>query len=218
MKKLQLIGLVILYTLLSNTAFAALLKEIKGKFIDAITKQFQPANKSQYARDQLAKISQTKSVLEYTALFNKLCIRIDNLHHSEQYDRYIRGLKPHIRIEVQKVQPVDFISAVQIAQTIDNIYFQNRKVNFKSSTTYNDRDNYGGAVAMEVNNVDQQEVNAVSSRPRLNLSKEEFERRKNNKLCFGCGKPGHRMSECRTSKKSHQVHKVSTTASTSPKN
>lgn len=42
MKKLQLIGLVILYTLLSNTAFAALLKDIKGKVIDASTKQTLP--------------------------------------------------------------------------------------------------------------------------------------------------------------------------------
>ncbi|MCX2495786.1 TonB-dependent receptor [Pedobacter sp. PF22-3] len=42
MKKLQLIGLVILYTLLSNTAFAALLKDIKGKVVDASTKQALP--------------------------------------------------------------------------------------------------------------------------------------------------------------------------------
>ena len=35
MKRLQLIGLVILYTLLSNTAFALALKDIKGKVIDA---------------------------------------------------------------------------------------------------------------------------------------------------------------------------------------
>ncbi|WP_293783640.1 TonB-dependent receptor [uncultured Pedobacter sp.] len=42
MKKLQLIGLVILYTLLSNTAFAAILKDIKGKVIDASTKQTLP--------------------------------------------------------------------------------------------------------------------------------------------------------------------------------
>ncbi|WP_316826728.1 TonB-dependent receptor [Pedobacter miscanthi] len=42
MKKLQLIGLVILYTLLSSTAFAAVLKDIKGKVIDASTKQTLP--------------------------------------------------------------------------------------------------------------------------------------------------------------------------------
>jgi len=42
MKKLQLIGLVILYTLLSTTAFANVLKDIKGKVIDAATKQTLP--------------------------------------------------------------------------------------------------------------------------------------------------------------------------------
>ncbi|RDC54116.1 TonB-dependent receptor [Pedobacter chinensis] len=42
MKKLQLIGLVILYTLFSSTAFAAALKDIKGKVIDASSKQTLP--------------------------------------------------------------------------------------------------------------------------------------------------------------------------------
>ena len=42
MKKLQLIGLVILYTLLSSTAFATAFKDIKGKVIDASNKQTLP--------------------------------------------------------------------------------------------------------------------------------------------------------------------------------
>ncbi len=42
MKKLQLIGLVILYTLLTNTAFAAMFKDLKGKVVDATTKQSLP--------------------------------------------------------------------------------------------------------------------------------------------------------------------------------
>ncbi|MET0573265.1 MAG: TonB-dependent receptor [Pedobacter agri] len=42
MKKLQLIGLVILYTLLSSTAFASALKDIKGKVTDASNSQTLP--------------------------------------------------------------------------------------------------------------------------------------------------------------------------------
>lgn len=42
MKKLQLVGLVILYTLLSSTVFAAALKDIKGKVTDAGTNQTLP--------------------------------------------------------------------------------------------------------------------------------------------------------------------------------
>jgi len=42
MKKLQLIGLVILYTLFSSVAFATALKDIKGKVIDASSKQTLP--------------------------------------------------------------------------------------------------------------------------------------------------------------------------------
>ncbi|WP_316802649.1 TonB-dependent receptor [Pedobacter nototheniae] len=42
MKKLQLIGLVILYTIFTNTAFAAILKDIKGKVTDASNQQTLP--------------------------------------------------------------------------------------------------------------------------------------------------------------------------------
>jgi iron complex outermembrane receptor protein len=42
MKKLQLIGFVILYTLLSTTAFAGILKDIKGKVFDGSNKQTLP--------------------------------------------------------------------------------------------------------------------------------------------------------------------------------
>ena len=42
MKKLQLIGFVILYTLLSTTAFASVLKDIKGKVVDASNQQTLP--------------------------------------------------------------------------------------------------------------------------------------------------------------------------------
>ncbi|KLT64878.1 TonB-dependent receptor [Pedobacter sp. BMA] len=42
MKKLQLIGFVIIYTLLSCTAFASVLKDIKGKVIDGSSKQTLP--------------------------------------------------------------------------------------------------------------------------------------------------------------------------------
>ncbi|WP_316798942.1 TonB-dependent receptor [Pedobacter frigidisoli] len=42
MKKLQLIGFVIIYILFSSTAFAAVLKDIKGKVVDASSKQTLP--------------------------------------------------------------------------------------------------------------------------------------------------------------------------------
>ncbi|RZK90164.1 MAG: TonB-dependent receptor, partial [Pedobacter sp.] len=42
MKKLQLLGLVILYTLLSTSVFANVLKDIKGKVTDATTKETLP--------------------------------------------------------------------------------------------------------------------------------------------------------------------------------
>lgn len=207
------------------------------QFEQAICEQFQPPNKSQQARDQLSTLVQKQSVLAYTAEFNRLCIRIDNLHHTEKLDRYIRGLKPHVRIEVQKVQPQSFSQAVGIAQTIDNIYFQNKvQVNFKSSSTYSDRKNYGGPVPMELGNIDAEsevyldedeedqgsssevEVNAMQSRStplwkKLKITKDELYRRKKNRLCYRCGKPGHGIGKCKFSKPQQ-----ASTAATSPKN
>jgi hypothetical protein len=177
-------------------------------FIEAIRLQFQPANKSQVARDMLAKLVQIKSVLQYTSDFNRLSIRIDNLHHTEQLDRYIRGLKAPIRIEVQKCQPGTFMQAVSIAEQIDNILWQNRTIG-QNNTRYPRASQSNQPTPMDISQVEDvdsevndqkedSEVNVIQgSRPRLNLPKDEYERRKKNNLCLKCGKPGHRIAQCR---------------------
>ena len=159
------------------------------EFKDAIRAAFQPANINQDARDRLAILHQTKSVLNYTAEFNKLCIRIDDISESEKLDRYIRGLKPSVRKEVKIKDPLRLVEAVRIAQTIDNIEWSERKT--FSSSYYPNRANYNGPAPMEVNNIDvedgEPEINAIYQQPnrkRLDISKEDYDRRKQGNLCF----------------------------------
>ena len=195
---------------------------------EAIKAQFQPANVSQNARDRLAELRQdTRSVLSYTAEFNKLCIRIEDIAESEKLDKYIRGLKPTIRKDVRLENPRHLVEAVRIAQTVDNIEWSERRLNYKSSTQYTNRANYRGPAPMEVNNVnveqnqesetfesddesesnyEEHNVNVIqnrsNNRKRLDLSPEEYKRRKDNRLCFKCGQPNCRIWKCKFNKKS----------------
>ena len=128
--------------------------EYWSQFKDVICKHFQPANRSQNARDKLAELRQTHSVLAYTSEFNKLCIRIDDIAESEKLDKFIRGLKPNIRKEVKLKTPHALIDAISYAQTIDNIEYSERSNYKTSSSTYQGNRGYNGPAPMEVNQVE----------------------------------------------------------------
>ena len=46
------------------------------------------------------------------------------------------------------------------------------------------------------NHGDPMELDATRRQPRLNISREEFQRRMREQLCLKCGKPGHRAAGC----------------------
>ena len=70
-------------------------------FATAITKEFQPIDAIQTARDQLANLVQTHSVSEYTAAFQLLALAIPDLSLAETLHRYIFNLKPKTKMEVK---------------------------------------------------------------------------------------------------------------------
>ena len=70
-------------------------------FSAELKKTFSPVDGSKTARDQLRQLRQTKSVPEYTDKFRTLALEIDDLSVAEGLDRYVAGLKSHIREKVE---------------------------------------------------------------------------------------------------------------------
>lgn len=95
-------------TIANFDTFAALLK-----------KEFGPPNPSRAARTELWTCAQTSSLSDYTSRFRALCLQVDGLSKDEQADRYLFGLKPHLRKELLARQANTFTEMTLLATSLD---------------------------------------------------------------------------------------------------
>jgi len=86
-------------------------------------KRFKIIDSKKIARDKLAALKQWASVSKYNFEFTGICVDIDDMNEAEKLDRYIRGLKTPIRVEVELAAPHDLNDAMSKAQRIDLISF-----------------------------------------------------------------------------------------------
>ena len=91
-------------------------------FLTGLKAHFTPMDPIKIARDELAELKQTKTVREYTAAFRKLNLRIPGLSEDERLDRYIRGLKPKTRRELEIREPETFEAATRLAEKLDVVF------------------------------------------------------------------------------------------------
>ena len=90
-------------------------------FKDEFIATFSPVDSSKIARDQVRGL-QAKSVAEYTDRFRSLVLQIPDMSSAEGLDRFVAGLKPHIRGRVEIEDPKQLSKAMHIAQRMDNIH------------------------------------------------------------------------------------------------
>jgi Retrotransposon gag protein/Zinc knuckle len=102
------------------------------EFRQEIRLQFLPLNTVKAARDKIASLQQITSVQDYVNRFRPLAMKIPNFSEEEKVDRFVRGLKPHIRTKIELEQTdhdFTFDQLVVKAQRIDAILFRNRDWN-----------------------------------------------------------------------------------------
>jgi len=89
-------------------------------FVAALEAQFQPINASKLARDRIATLRQIASVRDYIHHFKTLALEIQPpMSAQETLDRFIRGLKPLTRRELELRSVSDFETACTIAERQD---------------------------------------------------------------------------------------------------
>jgi len=166
-------------------------------FKNALTEQFKPVNAVKTARDKLASIKQVKSVQEYSANFRSLVLEIPGITEDEKIDRFSRGLKDNVRLEVELREPATLNEAIKVADRYDTITFQHNKARPESAKRQTALPAPTGPIPMDIDN----------SRYRK-LTEKDKEQLMKNRACFYCRKLGHMISSCpaRNAKKPSYSH------------
>jgi Retrotransposon gag protein len=95
------------------------------KFQQDITHQFRRFDAEQLAREKLWNIHQTTSVQDYIAKFTDITCQITDITEAEACDRFKRGLKTHIQVQLMRQQtPNNLILLQEAALREDGISFK----------------------------------------------------------------------------------------------
>ncbi|KAJ9519236.1 hypothetical protein QJQ45_017895, partial [Haematococcus lacustris] len=164
-------------------------------FVAAFERQFAPVNRLRHARDRLAALTQTSSVRRYLGEFTALCLEVTDLSPAEQLDRFIRGLKPSVRRELELREPTSFSEASTIADRVDAISYSTSasRSSYRPPSTPCPPRPETAAVPMELDAM----LHTSPSRSRgTRLSDAQRAALRDSKACFYCRKAGHTMKDC----------------------
>jgi hypothetical protein len=155
-------------------------------FVTHLRQQFRPVNANKIARDRLATLQQTNSVQAYTHLFRTTILEITDISEAEKLDRYVRGLKPYVRREVELRSPKNFDEAIIIADRVDAITYSLR-------TSSYDQQKPTKSEPMPM------ELDAIRQKSLTNSEREQLRRTGG---CFYCRGQGHISRNCPKKKRS----------------
>ncbi len=169
---------------------------------------FVPPNHKRRLRDEWAYLRQTTTVSEYYARLTQLAMQLHEVDEERLVDKFVRGLKPKTRTEVELHDPQTLADASRIADRFDTIVY--RKPIYLPSrsppTPYNN-DSYGEPMQLdtlrfskESNLPDNIQIDALKLKPNFTklkkLSEEERTHLRSIGACFKCRKTGHMAREC----------------------
>jgi hypothetical protein len=176
----------------------------------ALLDYFVRPNHTRRLRDQWAEARQTGSVTEYHTYLARIAMQLSNIGEEEFIDKFIRGLKPNTRTELEFRDPKTIGEAVKWADTFDARYYRKKDNqryygSFSSTPTHYD-DNRGEPMQLDVLQTTSHEdltpiqidaFKTKSSPSKLTkLTDEERTHLRRLGACFKCRKPGHMAREC----------------------
>jgi len=178
-------------------------KEEMGRIFGEVDDQNQ-------AEKAITRLKQTKSVSSYTAEFKQLQSRID-WDDAALRTVYENGLKDSIKDGlVHHDKPADLHALVELATRIDNRLWernqQKARNTFVPANTKKFRRNIRIDKEGDVIMTDQVQAKDRKPKGRYHdgLSKEERQKRYDNKACLRCGKEGHFRRDCPENDKGRQ--------------
>ena len=190
-------------------------------FRAAIQARWQLVNTVRTARDRIANIRQLTSVQDFTQRFLDLKVQIPTMTEEEAIDKYVRGLKPGIRRDLEQLMAREgdrtLEELIRYADRTDSIDFQARRYRPAGPTPmelgaledeeededllyedqYAEEDEEGSSEDHQLAAVrTQRRAKVKGRRPIRRISPDEVVRRRDNNLCYNCGEAGHQSRIC----------------------
>jgi hypothetical protein len=176
------------------------------QFVETLVKRFQLVSPEHTARDKLAVLQQTKSARAYADLFNAYMLDIPSMHEQDTVDRFIRGLKPELRLQVELRHPATLAETLELAIQVDAFMWQNRYSPHDDSSMSSTRSNVpysewqrsggnNGPQPMELGSA-QARSTWRSTPGQYNGSKEQRPSGASLPMCYNCKETGHVRRFC----------------------
>src|SRR5271167_739208 len=164
-------------------------------------------NHTRRLRDQWAEARQIGSVTEYYIYLAQLAMELEK-GDEEFLDKFIRGLKPNTRTELEFRDPTTINEAVRWADTYDSRYYRKKDKAYSygsfSTSPINQEDNRGEPMQIDALQAAQENSTSIqidafktTSQPTklTKLTDEERTHLRNVGACFKCRKQGHMARE-----------------------
>jgi hypothetical protein len=159
---------------------------------DAMREYFAPPNEDRRLQDEWANLRQQGTVFEYVSVLTALAMRIPGLPQTQILDKFIRGLKPKTRIEVELRGTKTPDEAYRLADRFDRIVYGVKSTSFLTQN-YNRYSPTSNTNDMNTDYGEPMQIDAFRPRrPGLKV----FQRPRTQGLYFTCGKPGHIAANC----------------------
>src|SRR5271169_317427 len=165
----------------------------------ALRNFFTPPNKDRRLHDEWAQLRQITTVAEYVGRFYKLGMQLPPMEPTHLLDKFLRGLKPKTRMELELKDPQTLAEAIRLADRFDSIVYR-KTVPLAPSTpshSYSNEFESGG---------EPMQIDAMRTKPKTpptprattlkKLTAEERTHLRNLGACFRCRRTGHLAREC----------------------
>jgi hypothetical protein len=99
---------------------------------------FCPMNRVKIARDRIHSLRQTGQLRDFVREFRNLTLDIAGMSEDEKLDRFVRGLTPYIRREVELQEPDSLDKAIKLSEKFDAVLRSTRPataMRFATATT-----------------------------------------------------------------------------------
>jgi hypothetical protein len=163
----------------------------------AIRNFFTPPNKDRRLHDEWAQLRQTTTVAEYVGRFYKLGMQLPPMEPTHLLDKFLRGLKPKTRMELELKDPQILAEAIRLADRFDSIVYR-KTVSLTPSNPSHSSEYESGGEPMQIDTMRIKPKTPPTPRT-LTLKKLTAEERthlRNIGACFRCRRTGHVSREC----------------------